>query len=118
MLAWSQVEIYDQDPRIPQFCPRITCSEDLGTRLCYQHSGDSPARHIKVSPCKNPNEVCDIFPNRRIAWVDTDRQHWSFKGNERSQDPKYSNVYMANTLGYCRAAPSILQTNLHAGRRC
>ena len=86
------------------FCPVLTCTDNLGSRVCYQHSGDAPVTQIKVDGCKSSSQVCDLqSENKDMAWSYTDKQYWTFKGKKLSAN---SNVYMKNTLGYCRELSS------------
>ena len=111
-------------PNIPQFCPLLTCGEPLSNRVCYQHSGDSPVTRVKTYPCDgDKGQICDVSLDNEddmvVAWVETDKQYWSFKMNDRvASDPSYSNVFMRNTLGYCRDPEAVWQKGLNAGRRC
>lgn len=34
-------------------CPRLTCSEDLGTGVCFMHSATNPVEWIKLAGCPN-----------------------------------------------------------------
>ena len=96
------------------FCPTLTCSEDLGTRVCYQHSRDTPVSSIKVDPCPGADQVCDIYPSKNMAWVDQISQYNTLKGVLL---PQYSQVSYRNTIGYCKNLSS-QQKGLNAGRRC
>ena len=51
--------------------------------MCYEHDGGSPTLQIKVDTCDDPDTICDILKHD-LAWVDTNKQHWSYKGNQRS----------------------------------
>jgi len=39
-------------------CPILTCSEDLGTGVCFMNSGTNPVEWIKLANCPN-NQICD-----------------------------------------------------------
>ena len=39
------------DAEMVETCPRITCSEPLGEKVCYMHSGTNPVEWIKLYSC-------------------------------------------------------------------
>eukprot|EP00347_Sterkiella_histriomuscorum_P023818 403333281 len=97
------------------FCPTLTCNEDLGTRICYQHSGTSPVTYIKTDPCPYQNQICDIGDDKNMAWVNTVGQYWT--NQQKYQNLSYSMINHKNTIGYCKSTLSF-QKGLNSGRRC
>ena len=52
-------------------CPTLTCSEDLGTGVCFMNSGTNPVEWIKLANCPS-NQICDT--TQEWAWYDFDKQ--------------------------------------------
>lgn len=90
-------------------CPKVTCSEPLGDKVCYMHSGTNPVEWVKLQQCPN-GYLCDYTQN--MAWYDTLQQ--SILG---SSNPLKSPTWRKQTIAKCEPLNSFRQ-NLLPGRDC
>ena len=50
-------------------CPSIDCGMDIGSNVCYLHSGSNPVSYIRMQACP-AGYYCDIGDQSKYAWVD------------------------------------------------
>lgn len=92
-------------------CPTIDCGMDIGTNVCYLHSGSNPVSYIRMQACP-AGSYCDIGDQSKYAWVDAQYQKYT-----AGRQAALSQVFGQKTIGYCRKA-STLDAMLNNGREC
>jgi hypothetical protein len=74
-------------------CPRLTCSEPLGDKVCFMHSSSNPVEWIKLMKCPK-GYLCDS--TQELAWFNTKAQ--SILG---SKSPLKSPSWKRQTISKC-----------------
>ena len=90
-------------------CPKLTCSEPLGDKLCFMHSASNPVEWIKLMKCPQ-GYLCDS--TQKLGWFDTKAQ--SILG---STSPYKSPVWRKQTIAKCEKYEAF-GYNLLPGRTC
>jgi hypothetical protein len=92
-------------------CPTVTCSEPLGDKVCFMHSGTNPVEWIKLQSCPS-GYICDTQTTKDLAWYTTTKQ--SILG---SSSPLKSPTWRKQTIAKCERDIAFKQ-NLLPGRAC
>ncbi len=104
--VFSQSPIYDSSIVT---CPSFSCSDYLGSNVCYLHSGGPPVKYIKLSKCPSGSR-CNLEPD--WAFFEMKDQNLLYSTN-----PHDAINFKKITQSECETM-DYFRNNLYAGRLC